>query len=244
MSTARQTADRPLPETLAARVEAASALLQEIADDFSPAALASSLGAEDMVLTDLIVRAGLPIGIFSIDTGRLPAETYDLIARIRKHYGLTLRVYFPRHDLVEAYALEHGVNAFYESVDLRRQCCYLRKVEPLERALGGLKAWITGMRASQSATREGLPLRSVDEAHGGLIKFNPLGEWSESEIWAYLRSRSVPYNALHDRFYPSIGCAPCTRPVTPGEDTRAGRWWWENPELKECGLHVARPRNS
>ena len=230
-----------LDDAVIRRTAAARELLQEIAADFSPAVLASSLGAEDMVLTDLIVREALPIAIFSLDTGRLPPETLDLIATVRRHYGLTLRLYYPRHDLVEAWTSEHGINAFYESVELRKGCCQVRKVEPLQRALAGQRAWITGMRAQQASTRDGLPLRGVDTANGGLQKFNPLADWSEQEVWAYIRRHGVPYNALHDRFYPSIGCAPCTRAVTPGEDIRAGRWWWENPESKECGLHVRRP---
>jgi len=232
--------DAALLEALDARVAAARQLLREIADDFSPAAFASSLGAEDMVLTDLIVHQRLEIEIFSLDTGRLPPETYDLIAEVKKHYGLALRLYTPRHDLVEAWTHEHGINAFYESVELRQGCCFVRKVEPLQRALAGRKAWITGLRAQQGASRDGLSLRSVDSANGGLEKFNPLAEWSEREVWAYLKLNGVPYNALHDRFYPSIGCAPCTRPITPGEDVRAGRWWWEHPQSKECGLHVGR----
>ncbi len=232
--------DPALLVALDARVAAARQLLREIADDFSPAAFASSLGAEDMVLTDLIVRQRLEIEIFSLDTGRLPPETYDLIAEVKKHYGLALRLYSPRHDLVEAWTHEHGINAFYESVELRQGCCFVRKVEPLQRALAGRKAWITGLRAQQAASRDGLSLRSVDSANGGLEKFNPLAEWSEREVWAYLKLNGVPYNALHDRFYPSIGCAPCTRPITPGEDVRAGRWWWEHPQSKECGLHVGR----
>ena len=232
--------DQALLTAVATKVDAARRLLREIADDFSPAAFASSLGAEDMVLTHLIVRDRLDIEIFSLDTGRLPVETYDLIARLQRHYGLKLRLYYPRHELLEAWTREHGINAFYESVELRKGCCHIRKVEPLQRALAGRKAWITGMRAQQSATREGLPIRSFDAGSGdrGLEKFNPLSAWSEREVWAYLKLNQVPYNALHDRFYPSIGCAPCTRPVTPGEDVRSGRWWWENPESKECGLHV------
>ena len=229
--------DQTLLDGLAARVEAVRGLLRQVADDFAPAAFASSLGAEDMVLTDLILRQRLEIEIFSLDTGRLPQETYDLIAALKAHYGLTLRLYSPRHDLVEAWTRDNGINAFYESLELRKGCCFVRKVEPLQRALAGRKAWITGLRASQAATREGLPQRGFDAANG-LEKFNPLADWSEREVWTYLRLNQVPYNALHDRFYPSIGCAPCTRPVTPGEDVRAGRWWWEKPQAKECGLHV------
>ena len=234
--------DQTLRDSLTGRVAAARTLLGEIARDFSPAAFASSLGAEDMVLTDLIIRDRLDIEIFSLDTGRLPLETYELIAAVKRHYGLALRLYYPRHDLVEAYTHANGINAFYESVELRKGCCFVRKVEPLQRALAGRKAWITGLRAAQAATRDGLPVRSFDAANGdgGLEKFNPLAAWSEDEVWAYILLNEVPYNALHDSFYPSIGCAPCTRPITPGEDVRAGRWWWENPESKECGLHVRR----
>ena len=215
----------------------AQALLAEIARDFSPATFANSLGAEDMVLTDLIVKGKLGIEIFSLDTGRLPLETYDLMAKVQEHYGLKLKVFTPRAELLEPFVRENGINAFYDSVEMRKGCCHVRKVEPLQRALGGKKAWITGMRAQQSATRDGLAVRAFD-AGNGLEKFNPLADWSENEVWAYIKQHGVPYNALHDKFYPSIGCAPCTRAVTPGEDVRAGRWWWENPETKECGLHV------
>jgi len=240
MSSMGANAAPALPAALTVRIDALRQCLHEIAADYSPVAFASSLGAEDMVLTDLIVRDRLAIEVFSLDTGRLPGETYDLIAEVKKHYGLTLRLYSPRHDLLEAWTHEHGINAFYESVELRKGCCFVRKVEPLQRALAGRKAWITGMRASQATTRGELPLHSFDAANGGLEKFNPLAEWSEAEVWAYIRHYQVPYNALHDRFYPSIGCAPCTRPIARGEDVRAGRWWWENPETKECGLHVTR----
>jgi phosphoadenosine phosphosulfate reductase len=229
--------DPALLAALAAKTASASALLRRIDADFSPAVFANSLGAEDMVLTDLIVGEKLDIEIFSLDTGRLPGETYDLIAAVKAHYGLNLKLYYPRHDLVEAYTRRNGVNAFYESVELRKGCCHVRKVEPLQRALAGRSAWITGLRAQQSATREGLPVQAFDEANG-LEKFNPLADWSEKEVWAYIKLNAVPYNALHDRFYPSIGCAPCTRAITPGEDIRSGRWWWESPESKECGLHV------
>ena len=215
----------------------AHALLAEIARDFSPVTFANSLGAEDMVLTDLIVKGRLDIEIFSLDTGRLPLETYDLMAKVQEHYGLKLKVFTPRAELLEPFVRENGINAFYDSVEMRKGCCHVRKVEPLQRALAGRKAWITGMRAQQSATRDGLAVRSFD-AGNGLEKFNPLADWSEKEVWAYIKQHGVPYNALHDKFYPSIGCAPCTRAITPGEDIRAGRWWWENPETKECGLHV------
>ena len=232
--------DAALLDAVSRKTEQAVALLKKIATDYAPAALANSLGAEDMVITDLICTEKLDIENFSLDTGRLPPETCDLIARVREHYGVNLTVYYPRHELVEAYVREHGINAFYESVELRKGCCHVRKVEPLQRALAGKKAWITGMRAQQSATRQDLPAQAFDEANG-LEKFNPLADWTEKEIWAYIKLNDVPYNALHDKHYPSIGCAPCTRAITVGEDIRAGRWWWEQPESKECGLHVKKP---
>ena len=226
-----------LTDRVAKKTTAVNKLLKEIASDWSPAAFANSLGAEDMVLTDLIIKANLPIEIFSLDTGRLPLETYDLMAAVDQKYGLKLKVYFPQPEEVESYVRHHGINAFYESITLRKSCCYARKVEPLKRALAGKRAWITGMRAEQAATRGQLACREYDEGNG-LEKFNPLADWTEKEVWTYIKQNAVPYNALHDKFYPSIGCAPCTRPISIGEDVRAGRWWWENPESKECGLHV------
>lgn len=229
--------DQDLLNSVAEKVEKAKILLKKIAGEFSPAVFANSLGAEDMVLTDLIHGEKLDIENFSLDTGRLPLETYDLIAKVKEHYGLALKLYYPRHDLAEDYTRQNGINAFYESVELRKGCCFVRKVEPLQRALAGKKAWITGMRAQQSTTRESLPVQLFDEGNG-LEKFNPLADWTDKEVWAYIKLNKVPYNVLHDKFYPSIGCAPCTRAVTPGEDIRSGRWWWESPESKECGLHV------
>ena len=228
--------DGVLPEALTAKVAAAREVLLQAARDFAPAGLANSLSAEDMVLTDLIMKDKLGIEIFSLDTGRLPTETYDLMQRLTRHYGLKLQLYYPRHDLVEEFTRRNGINGFYESVELRKACCHSRKVEPLQRALVGKKAWITGMRAEQSETRVGLPLHLHDEANG-LEKFNPLADWSEAEVWAYIRDNDVPYNRLHDKGYPSIGCAPCTRAIEPGEPLRAGRWWWENADTKECGIH-------
>lgn len=226
-----------LAESVSAKTERTLALLERIADEFAPAVFANSLGAEDMVLTDLILGRGLAIDIFSLDTGRLPVETYDLMAEVEKHYDTRLTVFFPRPENVEHYVRTHGINGFYQSIELRKACCHARKVEPLRRALAGKKAWITGLRAQQAATRDGLPVQEFDQGNG-LEKFNPLADWTEKEVWAYLVTHKVPYNALHEAFYPSIGCAPCTRAVTPGEDIRAGRWWWEAPETKECGLHI------
>jgi len=205
--------------------------------NLSEITFANSLGAEDMVLTDIIQREALPIEIFSLDTGRLPTETYDLIAATEQAYQTKLKIFFPQAEPVQQYVRTHGINAFYESIDLRKACCFMRKVEPLQRALKGKKAWITGMRAEQSTTRVDLPLRQFD-AGNQLEKLNPLTDWTEQEVWAYIRLFEVPYNKLHDQFYPSIGCAPCTRAVAIGEDVRAGRWWWEDPLNKECGLHV------
>ncbi|MES2932943.1 MAG: phosphoadenylyl-sulfate reductase [Pseudomonadota bacterium] len=218
-------------------VAATQATLQRIASDFTPAVLASSLAAEDMVLTDMILRGKLPIGIFSLETGRLHAETLGVIDRIKEVYDFDVALYRPQPEAVAAYVQNNGLNAFYDSVEMRKACCGIRKVEPLNRALAGKKAWITGQRRSQSSTRAELHIEEQDAAHG-MTKFNPLADWSEDDVWHYLKTNNVPYNPLHDKGYPSIGCEPCTRAVQPGEDVRAGRWWWENPESKECGLHV------
>jgi len=229
-----------LRASVAAKTAAAREFLAAAAAEFGAngeLTFANSFGAEDMVLTDLILGGKLPIEIFSLDTGRLPAETYSLMGEVEQRYGSRLKVFFPESGAVESYVREHGINAFYDSVELRKACCFARKVEPLRRALAGKKAWITGLRAAQSTTRSGLPLREFD-AGNGLEKLNPLSDWSETEVWAYIRLNEVPYNALHDQFYPSIGCAPCTRAIAVGEDVRAGRWWWEDPASKECGLHV------
>ena len=212
--------------------------LERIQREFSPVALASSLSAEDMVLTDAIARARLPIEVFVLDTGRLHADTLAMIQRVRAHYGLDVTVYRPDAAAVEAYMREHGRDAFYGSLDLRKRCCEMRKVEPLGRALRGKRAWITGQRREHAGTRAALVEREFDAAHG-VEKFNPLADWSEAQVWEYLRAHAVPANRLYEQGYRSIGCAPCTRPVLPGEDVRAGRWWWESPEHKECGLHVA-----
>ncbi|NVD99916.1 phosphoadenylyl-sulfate reductase [Massilia sp. BJB1822] len=222
------------PDTLVAQTRL---ILERIARDFSPAVFASSLAAEDMVLTDLILKAQLPIGIFSLETGRLHPETLAMLERVKERYGYEIALYRPQPEAVDAYVAAHGLNGFYDSVELRRECCRIRKVEPLSRALFGNKAWITGQRRAQSSTRSSLLVEEDDPAHF-MTKFNPLADWSEQAIWDYIRANNVPYNELHDQGYPSIGCAPCTRAIQPGEDVRAGRWWWENPESKECGLHL------
>lgn len=238
-------ATRPeLTDALRAAVQtkaaAALALLRDAVAEFGAKGeltFANSFGAEDMVLTDLILANRLPIEIFSLDTGRLPAETYTLMGEVEQRYETKLKVYFPDATAVENFVRSHGINAFYDSVELRKACCGVRKMEPLARALAGKKAWITGLRAAQSVTRTDLAQREFDQANG-LDKLSPLADWSEAEVWAYIRIHELPYNALHDQFYPSIGCAPCTRAIALGEDVRAGRWWWENPETKECGLHA------
>ena len=218
------------------RVAAARALLHRIAEEHRPAALASSFGAEDMVLVDLIARDRLDIGIFTLDTGRLPEETQALIDRVRDRYKIDVVVHFPEASAVESLVARHGVNGFRRSADVRRACCAVRKVEPLARALAGKRAWLTGLRREQSADRADVVPEATDDVHG-LAKFAPLAWWTHDDVWRYLRQNDVPYNALHDHGYPSIGCAPCTRAVAPGEDPRSGRWWWEQAEHKECGLH-------
>ncbi|TAK91188.1 MAG: phosphoadenylyl-sulfate reductase [Burkholderiaceae bacterium] len=230
-------AAQPLSTPLTQRISDAQLLLADVAKRFSPATLASSLAAEDMVLTDMILRTGLPINIFTLETGRLPKESLEMLDKIKQHYGVEIETYRPDPAAVDEYVKNHGLNAFYESVDLRKTCCGIRKVEPLKRALTGKRAWITGMRREQSVTRGELDVQEYDSAHA-LEKFNPLAGWLEGDVWDYIQTFSVPYNALHDRGYPSIGCDPCTRAIKPGEDIRAGRWWWENADNKECGLHV------
>jgi phosphoadenosine phosphosulfate reductase len=218
-------------------VASTRATLERVARDFAPAVFASSLAAEDMVLTDMILKSGLPIAIFSLETGRLHAETLAVLDAVKATYGYEIALFRPQPEAVDEYVAKHGLNGFYDSVELRKECCRVRKVEPLGRALAGKQAWITGQRRAQSSTRAELAVQEEDAAHG-MAKFNPLADWLEADVWNYIRANGVPYNALHDRGYPSIGCEPCTRAVQPGEDVRAGRWWWENPESKECGLHL------
>jgi phosphoadenosine phosphosulfate reductase len=220
---------------MSAHIESALGLLREAAA-LAPAAFSTSFGAEDMVVLDLIRHYDIPIDVFTLDTGRLPEETYALMQRVEQVYGRCFETFYPDSAAVQALVRERGINGFYESVENRKACCAVRKVEPLKRALNGRRAWVTGLRVQQAASRAQLAARARDEAFG-IEKFNPLHDWSEQQVWEYIRGRDVPYNALHDRHYPSIGCAPCTRAIAQGEDIRAGRWWWENPETKECGLH-------
>jgi phosphoadenosine phosphosulfate reductase len=218
------------------KIDAALLLLQRVAIEHRPAAFATSLGAEDMVLTDMIARHRFGIEIFTLDTGRLHAETLGLLPEIARRYGRQVKIVSPEPAAVRVYVARHGEDAIFDSVELRKRCCEIRKVEPLGRALAGKRAWITGMRRAQSAARAEIAVEEPD-AGRGLTKFNPLAHWSDANVWEYLRTFEVPCNPLHQRGYPSIGCEPCTRPVADGEDPRAGRWWWEQSGKKECGLH-------
>lgn len=204
----------------------------------SKVAFASSFGAEDVALIDLISKSAPGLRVFTLDTGRLNEETYEVMDRLRRRYGIRIESYFPDTARVEALERAKGFYSFRESIEARKECCGIRKVEPLRRALTGLEAWITGLRRQQAVTRTALERAEIDGANGGILKLNPLADWTQERLWSYIRSNSVPYNRLHDAGYPSIGCSPCTRAVAAGEDMRAGRWWWENPEHKECGLHV------
>lgn len=252
-----------LDAAVQAKATAALELLRRIEREYSPATLSCSFAAESMTLVDLIARHRLGIEIFTLDTGRLHDETYELMHRVQQHYGIRIQVYFPQTEAIQNFVREHGMNPFRPAgeqivhidalrraddteavkralapfITMRQACCGIRKVEPLKRALAGKKAWLTGLRRAQSVTRKDLQLQEYDSEHG-LAKFNPLVDWSEKDVWTYVRHFDVPYNELHDQGYPSIGCAPCTRPIAKGEDIRAGRWWWEDPESKECGLHV------
>lgn len=200
-------------------------------------ALASSFGAEDVVLIDMMMKIDPNARVFTLDTGRLNQETYDVMDAVRRKYGLSVQTMFPEAAVVTEMVEKGGFNLFYDSLDNRKLCCKVRKVVPLRRALGELDAWITGLRREQAVTRADLHAVEWDEGFG-LLKLNPLVNWTEADVWDYIKENEVPYNALHDQGYPSIGCEPCTRAIKPGEDVRAGRWWWENPEQKECGLHV------
>ncbi len=202
-------------------------------------ALACSFQAEESVLIHMMHRLrGSDFRVFTLDTGRLHQETYDCMDALRDRYGIRIEVFFPDAAKVEKMVGDHGLNLFYQSVDSRKLCCGVRKVEPLKRALKDLGAWMTGLRREQAVTRNSVGKLEVDEDHGRIFKINPLVDWTEKQVWDYIRESQIPYNRLHDQGFPSIGCAPCTRAIKPGEDIRAGRWWWENPESKECGLHV------
>jgi phosphoadenosine phosphosulfate reductase len=201
-------------------------------------ALASSFSREDIAIAAMMAEIRPDARVFALDTGRLNEETFEAAESLRSRIGLRIEWHFPERAAVEGLEREKGLYSFRRNLANRHECCRIRKVEPLGRALSGLRAWITGQRREQAVTRAGLDVFEVDEAHGGILKLSPLADWDEARVIRYIRDRGLPYNRLHDANYPSVGCAPCTRAVLPGEDPRAGRWWWERPEHKECGLHV------
>lgn len=213
-------------------------ILKWAIDRFHPnIALASSFGAEDVVIIDMLSKINSESRVITLDTGRLPQETYDVMDEIRRRYGLSIEVSFPDTQSVEKMVKDHGLNLFYESIEFRKLCCGVRKVDPLNKAMSGLEAWITGLRRDQSNTRAEIRKVELDHQHDNIVKINPLADWDSDMVWSYVKKNKIPYNKLHDQNYPSIGCAPCTRAVKPGEDPRAGRWWWELDAFKECGLH-------
>ncbi|MEM7020152.1 MAG: phosphoadenylyl-sulfate reductase, partial [Pseudomonadota bacterium] len=228
-----------LNSDLQTKVDNVVSFLTQAVEEYGHITLANSLGAEDMILLDIVAKNLPGIEVFVLDTGRLHEETYALLQKVQTHYTHPIQIFYPDAEVTRDYVQSNGINAFYDNVDMRKQCCYVRKVEPLQRALKGKKAWITGLRRAQAVTRQALPESEWDEGNK-LQKLNPLANWEENEVWDYLKTLNVPYNELHDQNFPSIGCAPCTRAITVGEDIRAGRWWWENPESKECGLHPAK----
>lgn len=207
----------------------------------SKIALASSFQCEESVLIDMLHKiAGKNFRVFTLDTGRLNEETYEVMDRVREKYGIAIESQFPDREAVEKLEREKGFYSFRESVENRKECCRIRKVVPLNRALAGLDAWITGLRAEQSVTRSGTPKVEMDVPRKGIVKLNPLADWTSARVWDYIKANKAPYNKLHDLGYPSIGCSPCTRAVKEGESVRSGRWWWENPDNKECGIHAPR----
>ncbi|MCU4176857.1 phosphoadenylyl-sulfate reductase [Carboxylicivirga sp. N1Y90] len=219
------------------RSASAQEILKYFAERFGDKiGLASSLGAEDQVLTEMLVAINPEIEIFTLDTGRLFPETYDLIDRTSRKYKKNLKIYFPKKKKVQKMVNAKGINLFFESVENRKECCNNRKIEPLKRAFNGLDVWICGLRAGQSVTRTDINVVEWD-GNNNLIKINPLASWTEEQVWDYIKEKGIPYNTLHDKGFPSIGCQPCTRAIEEGEDVRAGRWWWESPDTKECGLH-------
>lgn len=223
----------------AAKLAETQALLQRAAAKFQPLVQASSLGAEDVVITHLINALQLNVGVFVLDTGALHTETLALLERTEAHSRAPVTVYRPQHEAVIHFIRREGQDGMYKSIALRKECCGIRKMEPLARALAGQKAWITGLRREQSSARAEVPLIDTSEvASKGLTKFNPLANWTWGDVWHYIGENGVDYNPLHDQFYPSIGCAPCTRAISLGEEFRSGRWWWEDESAKECGLHV------
>ncbi|MEY4698852.1 MAG: hypothetical protein RLZZ619_490 [Pseudomonadota bacterium] len=224
-------------EVIEAKAQVLFDRLSEIAAEHQDVRFATSLAAEDMVVTDAIVKSGAKISLFTLATGRLHQETIDMTSQVQKHYGVSVASVAPEASDVEAFIAQYGLNGFYDTEEAKKACCGARKIKPLNKALLGADAWLTGQRREQAVTRSDLPLRELDDARN-IAKYNPLFDWTESEVWAYLQTKQVPIHPLHFQGYPSIGCEPCTRAVKAGEDIRAGRWWWLQQDSKECGLHV------
>jgi phosphoadenosine phosphosulfate reductase len=233
---AQQAINLELTEAQTAKVCSTVELLRQVVREHGRVTYSNSLGAESMVLTDLIWTQVPEIDIFSIDTGRLHEETYSLMERLERRYQRRVRLVYPNTQAIEAYTSQYGINGFYNGLNERQSCCAIRKIEPFKRAIAGFNAWVTGVRHEQSATRALAKAVDFDTANG-LYKISPILEWTHDDVWAYIRANKLPYNPLHDKGYPSIGCSPCTRAVEPGADSRSGRWWWENSDSKECGLH-------
>lgn len=226
-------------ESLNSTIKAAEDALQWASDNLHPkVAKASSFGAEDAVIMDMMIKINPNFRFFSLDTGRLPQETYDIMDIVRKKYDITIEVLFPDTNEVEEMVKSKGMNLFYESIENRKLCCEIRKVHPMNKFLKTLDGWITGLRKDQTEIRKDAKIIEIDELHGGIIKINPIINWTWDDIWNYIKKNNLPYNSLLDKGYPSIGCEPCTRAIRPGEDLRAGRWWWEQGTHKECGLHI------
>lgn len=234
-------AQTPLPTTapLYDGPENPSDVLRWALDRYSPdIALACSFGVEDIAVLHLMKSIREDVRLFALDTGRLPEETYECADRVRRHFDVQIEWFFPASTEVEALEHSKGLFSFRENVENRIECCHIRKVEPLNRAVSGLSAWITGLRRQQTGSRSSIGVAEIDVAHGGIAKINPIADWPSKQVWDYVKEHRLPYNQLHDQGYPSIGCAPCTRAVEPGQDPRAGRWWWERDDHKECGLHL------
>jgi phosphoadenosine phosphosulfate reductase len=226
-------------DDLNSRIKTTEESLQWVSDNLYPkVAKASSFGAEDAVVMDIMLKINSNFRFFTLDTGRLPQETYDIIDIVRKKYNISIEVLFPDTKEVEEMVKEKGMNLFYDSVDNRKLCCEIRKVHPMNKMLSTLDGWITGLRRDQTKNREDVTLFQLDHDHGGILKINPIVDWTWDQIQEYIKKNNLPYNRLLDEGYPSIGCEPCTRAIKPGEDIRAGRWWWEQDGDKECGLHI------
>ena len=226
-------------DDLNSRIKTTEDALQWVSDNLHPkVAKASSFGAEDAVLMDIMLKINPEFRFFTLDTGRLPQETYDIMDIVRKKYGISIEVLFPDTKEIEEMVKEKGMNLFYESVENRKLCCEIRKVHPMNKMLKTLDGWITGLRRDQTKIRENASIFQLDNGHDGILKINPIIDWTWDQIQEYIKKNNLPYNSLLDKGYPSIGCEPCTRAIKPGEDLRAGRWWWEQGEHKECGLHI------